>query len=388
MLKHCGAARFAYNWGLARRIEEYQKSGRVLTSIDLHRELNLLKRSRFPWFYEVSKCAPHEALRDLDRAFGQYLKGRKNGKRVGFPRFKSRRGRKLSCRLNGVIRVSNKAIQLPRLGRLRLKEANYLPSGAVHVLSATIVGRAGRWYVSLRVVDEINIIPNGGPRVGVDVGLTHFATLLDGQAYEPIRPRRKLQRRIRRLSRALARRKKGGANREKTAIKLARLHCRIADIRKNYLHKITTQLTKTKSVIVIEDLSIRGLQRTHRLGMSLADAALREFRRQLDYKAAWYGAHVVVAPRFFPSSQLCSECGRLNRDIGMCREFVCPECGYQGDRDLNAARNLLAVAASSAETQNACGATSSDWLLPVQLVVTKQEPDVEDLENGKVIGVT
>jgi len=136
LARHCGAARFAYNWGLARRIEAYQSDRTVLTSIDLHRELNALKRTDFPWLYEVSKCAPHEALRDLDQAFSLFFRGLKSGRRVGFPRFKRRKLGRATFRLNGVIRVFARQIQLPRLGKLRLKEEGYLPTSRAHILSS------------------------------------------------------------------------------------------------------------------------------------------------------------------------------------------------------------------------------------------------------------
>lgn len=387
--RHCGAARFAYNWGLARRIQAYEKDQTVLTSIDLHRELNRLKRTDFPWLYDVSKCAPHEALRDLDRAFSFFFRGLKTGRRVGFPRFKKRKQGRATFRLNGVIRVFTRHIQLPRLGRLRLKEENYLPTSGVHILAATVVEQGDRWFVSLRVREDFVAPANDGPAVGVDFGLVNLATTSDGEVFPNVRPRRRLERRIKRLSRSLARKRKGSANRRKAARRLSRLHARIANTRKDHLHKTSSSLAKTKSVLVIEDLSVRAMQRSHRLGSSLADAGLRELRSLLQYKVDWYGAVLHVASRFYPSSQRCSGCGWINSALPMsARTFVCPSCGYSCDRDLNAARNLYSlVAASFAETQNACGAGSTGRARSVELPALKQEPDADDLENGKVIGV-
>ncbi len=386
--KHCGAARFAYNWGLARRNAEYLQNGRVLTSVDLHRELNRLKRSELPWMYEVSKCAPHEALRDLDNAFRQFLRGRRVGKRIGFPRFKTKHSTARTFRLNGVIRVGEAWIQLPRLGRLRLKERSYLPGDSTHVLSATVSGLAGRWYVALRILEERPDVLSVGGQVGIDLGLVNLVTTSEGVVYPNPRPRKCRERKVRRLSRQLARRKSGSRNRAKTRLRLARLHVRIANTRNDYLHKVTTELAKTKSVVVIEDLSVRALQRSHRLGGSLADAALGDFKTKLRYKAEWYGTKLVIAGRFFPSSQQCSACGYLHRALALAdRMFRCPACEAELDRDLNAARNLLSVAASAAETLNACGAGSADRDSSVQLPVMKQEPEVAP-EPGKVIGVS
>ncbi len=345
LTKHCGAARFAY------------------------------------------KCAPHEALRDLDNAFRQFFRGRKAGKRVGFPRFKSRHTTVGSFRVNGVIRVGPKWVQLPRLGRLHLKERSYLPSDGAHVLSATVRSRAGRWYIALRIQEQRAEITNAGAVVGIDLGLVNLVTTSEGVVYPNPRPRRCLQSKVRRLSRELARRHSGSHNRVKTRIRLARLHARIANIRSDHVHKVTTALAKTKSVIVIEDLSVRALQRGHRLGASLADAALGEFRAKLEYKTQWYGARLIVASRYFPSSQRCSVCGYLHRDLAMGdRVFRCPNCDIEIDRDVNAARNLLSVAASAAETLNACGAGSAGRNSPVELPAMKQEPEAAP-ELGKVIGV-
>lgn len=388
LARHCGAARFAYNWGLARRIQAYESTGTVLTSIDLHRELNALKRTDFVWLYDVSKCAPHEALRDLDKAFSLFFRGQKNRRRVGFPRFKRRKQGRASFRLNGVIRVFPRHVQLPRLGRLRLKEEGYLPTSGAHLLSATVVEAGGRWFVSLRVREEIVVPANEGPGVGVDFGIVNLATTSDGEVFPNVRPRRRLERRIRRLSRSLARKRRGSANRRKAVRLLSRVHSRIANVRRDHLHKVSTSLAKTKSVVVVEDLAVRAMQRSHRLGSSLPDAALRELRSLLEYKVEWYGAALHVASRFYPSSQRCSECGYVNSVLPMsARTFVCPSCGQVSDRDLNAARNLYSiVAASSAETQNACGAGSADRTHSVKLPVVKQEPG-DLLENGKVIGV-
>ncbi len=388
LAKHCGTARFAYNWGLARRNAEYRATGRVLTSVDLHRELNLLKRSELAWMYEVSKCAPHEALRDLDNAFRQFLRGRKSGKRVGSPRFKTKHSAARTFRLNGVIRVSHGWIQLPRLGRVRLKEHDYLPRDGAHPLAATVICRADRWYVALRVREERSEVTNTGGEVGIDLGLVNLVTTSEGVVYPNPRPRKCRQRKVRRLSRQLARREKGSRNRSKTRLRLARLHARIANARNDYLHKVTTELAKTKSVIVIEDLSVRALQRSHRLGASLVDAALGDFKAKIRYKADWYGTRLVIAPRFFPSSQQCSACGYLHRALAMAdRVFRCPACGAEVDRDLNAARNLLSVAASAAETLNDCGAGSAGRDSSVELPAVKQEPETAP-EPGKVIGVS
>lgn len=246
--KHAGAARWAYNWGLARKIETYQNGEKVPTAIDLHRELNVLKKGELAWMYEVSKCAPQEALRNLDQAYAHFfrrVKEKKAGRQIpaGFPRFKSKKNGLGSFRLTGAIHVSEQAIQLPRLGRLRLKEGGYLPVEAVHLLSATVSERAGRWFVSVQVeLDQPEPLETARPVAGVDLGEMALATVSDGTRIENPRALKNSLCRIKRLQRVVSRRKRGSANRQKAVRQLARAHLRAADLRKNALHQATSLL--------------------------------------------------------------------------------------------------------------------------------------------------
>lgn len=347
LAKHAGAARFAYNWGLARRIELYQEKGSSTNAIAQHRELNALKTTEYPWMYEVSKCAPQEALRDLDRAFRNFFRGRQNGQAVGFPRFK-KKGRHDSFRLTGAIRVLERAVQLPRLGVIRLKE---IPALDCRILSATVSREADRWFVSLAVEQEItDPTPVSGEAVGIDVGLNAFATLSTGEKIQAPKPLAGALKRLRRLSRRLSRRQKGSRNRKKAALQLARMHRRVRNIRQDFLHKLSTRLAKTKRVVAVEDLHVRGMVRNRHLARAIADAGWGEFRRMLGYKCTWYGSELVMAPRFFPSSKICSACGQVQEKMPLhIREWTCPACGAQHDRDINAARNLLALTSQVSE---------------------------------------
>ena len=306
--KHAGCARFAYNWGLQRKKEEYATTGKSPSAIDLNRELNRLKRTEFSWMYEVSKCAPQEALRNLDRAFTNFFRQIKNGENAGFPKFKSRKRGRGSFRLTGTIRVFENCIQLPRLGLLRLKEGGYLPSESkkLHILSVTVSEHAHKWFVSLQVQEEITVPENGGPVVGADVGLHRLVTVSDGTTFENPRALQRFERRLKRVQRTLSQRKRGSRNHEKTLRLLQKIHGRVANIRCDALHKVTTMLAKTKSVIVIEDLNVEGMRQNHRLAKSVSDVGFGEFHRQLVYKTQWYGSRLVVVPRFYPSSKMCS----------------------------------------------------------------------------------
>jgi putative transposase len=362
LLKHAGTARFAYNWGLSEKKKAFDAKEKTPNAIELHRRLNAMKSTEFPWMYEVSKCAAQESLRNLDRAFDNFFrkcKLKKQGKfkgKVGFPQFKSKAKGIGSFRLTGTIKVELNRIQLPRLGWLKLKEKDYLPINA-KILSATVEEKAGRWFVSIQVEqDHVVPVKKDNSIVGVDLGIKSLAVCSDGVVYDNPKALRNKLDQLKRLQRHLSRKQKGSNNRKKVARKIAQLHFHIANIRKDVLHKITTALTKTKSVVVIEDLNVSGMLKNHCLAQAIQDVGLGEFRRQLSYKGEWYNCKIIVVDRFFPSSKMCSVCGMLNDNLTLAdRSWRC-ECGAVHDRDGNASINLenygRKVVASSVKTIN------------------------------------
>ncbi len=387
--QHAGAARYAFNWGLARKIAAYtcsspgagQANAKTPTAIDLHKELSQLKKDELAWMYESSKCAPQEALRNLDRAFDNFfrrLQLKKQGQlagNVGFPKFKSKKRGLGSFRLTGTIRVFERHLQVPRLGKLKLKERGYLPERGVKILSVTVSEQAGHWFVSLQVeMDRPEPVPTAKPSAGVDLGLRTLATVSDGAVFaNPQALQRDLQK-VKHLQQSLSRKVKGSATRRKAIRQLARAHQRVANVRCNSLHQATTTLAKTKSVIVLEDLNVSGLLKNHKLARAISDVGFGEFRRQLNYKAAWYGSRVVVADRFFPSSKMCSDCQSVKEELSLAeRVFKCEVCGFECDRDLNAALNLARLAESSSDTLNACGENVSPELHQATLVEARTE---------------
>ena len=348
--QHAGCARKAYNWGLGRKIESYETTGKSPSAIDLHRELNLLKKKPveeggFPWMYESSKCAPQEALRNLDQAFKNFFRRCKEGaKKKGFPRRKERKDGIGSFRLTGTIRASASHIMLPSLGKLRLKEHGYLPTENVQVLSASVSEKVGRWFVSLQVKRHlVDPEPKQLHIVGVDVGINHLSVTSDGKPFENPRALAKAQKSLRCRQKAVNRKVKGSSNREKAKKRVARVHQRIANIRKDAIHKMTTAIVKSASIIVVEDLNVVGMLKNHCLARSLSDASLSEIHRQLEYKSKWYGGAFYKADRFYPSSKRCSKCGHDKETLSLSeRVYRCeiPSCGHVMDRDLNAAVNL------------------------------------------------
>ncbi|GHO88635.1 RNA-guided endonuclease InsQ/TnpB family protein [Dictyobacter formicarum] len=353
-LQHAGAARWAYNWGLKRYQEEYQ-AGRKTPNA---KELNALKQTKLSWMYEVSKCAPQEALRNLEKAFKNFFgktKLKKQGKyrgKLGYPRFKSKKKGIGSFRLTGTIHVFEDRIQLPRIGIVQLHERGYLPTAA-KILSATVSEQAGRWFVSVQVEESIPEPQEAtGTVIGVDLGVKALATVSNGITIANPKALRSNLKKLRRASRQHSRKQKGSKNRTKATRKLARLHAHIANIRKDTLHKATSQLVmKTKSpnkkpsVIVLEDLNVSGMLKNRHLSRAIADVGFYEFRRQIEYKAQQSGVQVKFVSRWEPSSKTCSSCKVVREELDVSeRVFVCHVCGLVIDRDLNASYNLADLA--------------------------------------------
>jgi putative transposase len=336
--KHAGTARFAWNWALARIKDKVSKPN----AMTLSRELNAIKGKDFPWMYEVSKCSPQEALRNLHVAFQSFFKPNKSGKKSGFPRFKFKHDSKQSFKLTGTIKVEDKRIKLPRLGWLRLKEHDYVPKNA-KILSATCSEHAGKWFVSVSVQEEIDPNTDRYGVLGIDLGIRTLATCSDGTVFENPKALKSRQKQLKKLQKRFSRRKKGSKRREKTRKRIAKLHYQIGCIRKDAIHKATTWVAKTKrpEVVVLEDLNVKGMLQNRKLSLSISDASFHEFRVQVEYKQKWGGGSVLVADRFYPSSKTCSNCGAIKEDLKLSdRVFACEECCMVKDRDLNASENL------------------------------------------------
>ncbi|HNC56681.1 MAG TPA: RNA-guided endonuclease TnpB family protein [Leptospiraceae bacterium] len=367
MKMNCGAARWAFNFALSKKKEAFDKKEKTPNNIELHRELNKLKGTEeLSWGYAegISKCSFQEALRDCDKAFDNFFrrcKQKTKGKK-GFPKFKSKRNDKQSFRLTGRIHVLDGYIQLPRLGKIRLFEKDYLPKDT-KILSATVSRRADKWFVSLQVDEEIDgktEVTNDSV-AGVDLGIKTLATCSDGVIYENPKALRTNLKRLKRKSRQLSRKQKGSKNREKAKQKLAKLHYKISNIRKDALHKITSQIVNENQVIVLEDLKVSSMMKNHKLAQSISDVGFYEFRRQIEYKAKWYGKEVVFVNTFYPSSKLCSVCGWKNENLTLTdRVFECKVCNSKIDRDMNAAINLKQFYTGSSPEIYACEDGSSE----------------------------
>jgi putative transposase len=302
---------------------------------------------------EVTKNAPQMAIIQLGQAFENFFAGR-----ARYPRFRKKNVHDRFTLSNDKFNIDGCRIRIPNLGWVRMRETLRF---AGKIMSATVSRVAGRWFVSIAVdtPDSSHLPPadNQGA-VGIDLGVSALATLSTGEVITGPKPHRALLDRVRRLSRSLSRKAKGSANRNKARVKLARLHARIAAIRSDALHKLTTDLTRRFHTVGMESLNVRGMVRNRPLARSVADMGLFELRRQLEYKAALRGGILFTADRFYPSSKTCSACGhKLDALPLSVREWTCPCCDAQHDRDVNAAVNLKNMAVSS--TVAACGEEGS-----------------------------
>ena len=354
--KAAGTARFAYNWALAEWQTQYtawkdDNTQPKPNQMGLRRQLNAIKREQFPWMLEVTKNAPQMAIIQLGNAFKNFFAGR-----AKYPQFKKKGKSRDSFTLtNDQFAIDASRIRIPNLGLVRMRETLRF-SGKI--LSATVSRTADQWFASITVDTDQNYLPpaeNQGT-VGVDLGVSALATLSTGEKVAGAKPHRALLSRLQRLSRSLSRKVKGSANRHKAKQKLARLHARIANIRQDGLHQLTTDLTHRFDTIGIEDLNVSGMVKNRHLSRAISDMGFFEFRRQLEYKAGMRGSVVVVADRFFASSKTCSASGcghKVDKLPLSVREWTCPLCGVVHDRDINAAKNLEKYAVSS--TVSACG---------------------------------
>lgn len=332
--KACGTARFTYNWALAEWQRQYRAGGKP-SHLALKKQFNAIKRQEFPWTGEVTKCAPEGAFMNVGKAFTNFFQ-----RRAKYPKFKKKGVHDSFTLANDKVKVVGRRVQIPKLGWVKMTEALRF-SGKL--LSATVSRVADKWFISFNVELSTSPYPpcENQARVGVDVGVKTLATLSTGETWPNPRALRNAERRLARYQRQVSRKVKGSRNRQKAKMKVARLHYKIACLRADVTHTLTTYLTRTFQTIVIEYLNIRGMVKNRRLAKAISDANLSEIRRQLMYKAELRQNNLELADRFYPSSKTCSDCGCIHPALTLAdRVFRCPSCGMVKDRDLNAALNL------------------------------------------------
>ena len=370
LASHAGAARFAYNAGLAHVKEsldngeppEWSHYGLLRWWNANKDELAVNRDTGVVWWSQNSKEAYSMALRSLAQGLSNWSRSRKGqhkGRRVGFPKFKSKNTTMrfaYSTDFTAPTASDPYGLKLPRIGRVHCMENVYKRVAGAHLVRVSVSRRAGCWYASLTVEREpvAKPAPKGGV-VGVDLGVKNLATLSDGTVIPNPRALGASLKTLRKAQQALSRKVKGSVRREKARERVARLHARVADVRADAINKATTMIARSYNTVCIEDLNVAGMVKNHSLARSVSDAALGEFRRQLEYKTARNGAALRVVDRWYPSSKTCSNCGIVKAKLSLSeRTFNCDMCGLSIDRDVNAAINIK-VAGSAPETLNARG---------------------------------
>jgi len=348
-----GCVRYVWNWALDSRTRRYRVDGERVGYHQLSAELTALKKTGPASFLGEVSCVPlQQVLRHQQTAFNSFF-----AQRARYPRFKSRDGRQSAEYTSRAFRWRGGRLFLAKLNDpLDLRLSRPVPDGDPSTVTVSR-DRAGRWHVSMLFDEVIRPLPPTGQAVGIDLGLKDFAVTSDGEHIPHPQHLRRKEKRLVRYQRMMARKVKGSANRAKARVKVAKTHAKVTDARRDFLHKTSTAIVAKNDVIVIEDLNVAGMVKNHRLAKSIGDSGWSEFRQQLEYKAQWYGRHLVVVDRFYPSSKLCSHCGHLLSRLSLgTRHWTCPTCRTRHDRDVNAAKNILAEGLSVASDGEACGA--------------------------------
>ena len=355
--KACGTARYAYNWGLEHWNKIYKETGKAPKARELKKQWN---KEKPKWVYESPKGANQQPFTNLNKAFQKFFKNK-----AKYPQFKKKGVRDSFYIENDKFHVSGRYVRLPKIGPVKMTEQLRFVG---KIMGAVVSREADRWFISFQVdvtskikkEKEQPLKRSSGKEIfGVDLGLNNFVTLSTGERVEAPKPLQRVLDKLKSRQRKHSKKQKGSNNRRKSAMGLARLHRRVKNQRRDFLHKLTSSLCMRAKCIMIEDLNVRGMMVNHKLSQAISDVGWGEFRRQIEYKSLLYGIELTVVSRFFPSTKTCNSCGLIN-DIPLSQRTYTCECGYSEDRDVNAALNLRNYTLGYGEI-NACGHEGSGF---------------------------
>lgn len=341
LAKTFGCARFVYNYMLRLRTDAWMQRQERVGYHETSAALTALKKTpEHAWLNEVSSVPVQQSLRHLQSAFVNFF-----AKRARYPKFKQKDGPQSAEYTTSAFKWDGRSLKLAKMSEpLAVRWSRLIPKGATPTTVTVSRDAAGRYFVSLLCSDVVAAKPAVAAKVGIDLGLTHFAILSTGEKVAAPNTFRRYEKKLAKLQRRLAKKTKGSNRRKKAKLKVARLHAKIADSRRDFLHKLSTRLINENQVIAVESLSVSNMQKNRYLSKSISDAGWSEFLRQLEYKANWYGRELIGIDRWYPSSKRCSDCGYTMPKMPLnVRQWTCPECGSIHDRDINAARNVLAA---------------------------------------------
>jgi putative transposase len=346
-----GCTRLVYNKALAARTEAWYERQKRVGYAETSAMLTQWKKQEDLQFLNEVSCVPvQQGLRHLQTAFTNFFAGR-----AKYPNFKKKHHGGNAEFTKSAFKWRDRQVYLAKCAEpLAIRWSRNIPEGAEPSTITVKLSPSGRWTVSLLVDVQIETLPESPNQIGLDLGITSLIALSNGEKVANPKTFRAKRRKLRKVQKALSRKKKGSNNRHKARLKVAKVHAEISDARHDFLHKLTTRLVRENQMIAVEDLSVKNMVKNHKLALVISDASWSELVRQIEYKCDWYGRTFVKIDRWFPSSKRCSHCGHVVDKLPLnIREWDCPKCNTHHDRDLNAAKNILAAGLAV----NVCGAT-------------------------------
>ena len=358
--KNVGCSRWVYNWGLAKKTKAYKENGISISRFDLQRELPVLKKQEdTKWLDEVNAQSLQASLEHLDKAYRSFFKGL-----GGFPKFKSKHGSKMSFHVPQYVSVDwdRSRIHLAKIGDVKIRIDRRI-KGTIKSATVTVTP-SGKYFVSVLAdtkIEEPKLSPIASETaVGIDLGISHFAVLSSGEKVESPKPLRKYSKRLKMLQKKASKKVKRSNNRRKANKKVAIQHERIANIRNDFLHKLSSRIIRENQTVCLETLNVQGMMRNHKLSRAISDEGWTRFVSMLEYKAKWNGRNVLRIGRFDPSSKMCSGCGHVQDDLKLSdRSWTCPKCGIIHDRDVNVAINIMDFALMNTKEMNETNETKT-----------------------------